>query len=168
MISAIVYSSQTGHTKQYAKMLSEELSLPWYDLAKGVPAPKDREIIYMGWIFAGKIKGYDNAVKENRAKAVCAIGMAPDSDGCAEKLRAANNIPADVPVFYMQGGFDMDALPLPLRAVMSVKNKSIAKDLCKAGALNTQQAATLKMTQGKYSVVSKENLAPVVSWYKTL
>ncbi|NCB52046.1 MAG: hypothetical protein EOM54_09225 [Clostridia bacterium] len=167
MISAIVYSSQTGHTKQYAKMLSDKLSLPWYDLAKGVPSPKDREIIYMGWLFAGKIKGYENAAKENRVKAVCAVGMAPESENLIGRLREENKISADVPVFYLQGGFDIKALPLPMRAIMFIKNKSIAEGLRKVGTMNEQQAATYKMTQGKYSVVSGENLVPVVAWYKS-
>ncbi len=168
MISAIVYSSQTGHTRQYAKLLSDELSLPWYDLAKGVPAPKGRDIIYMGWLFAGKIKGYEAAAKENRIRAVCAVGMSPASDGLIGRLRGENRIPADVPVFYLQGGFDMKALPLPMRAIMSFKNKSIAEGLRKLGTLNAQQDATLRMTQGTYSAVEKGNLAPVASWYKSL
>ena len=168
MISAIVYSSQTGHTRQYAKLLSDELSLPWYDLSKGVPAPKGREIIYMGWLFAGKIKGYEKAANENRVKAVCAVGMGPESDGLIGRLYEDNKISADVPVFYMQGGFDMKALPLPMRAIMSLKNKSIAADLLKVGTMNAQQTATFRMTQGKYSAVSKENLAPVADWYRSL
>jgi len=168
MISAIVYSSQTGHTKQYAKYLSDALSLPYYDLARGIPAPKGRDLIFMGWLFAGKIKGYEKAAKGNRVRAVCASGMGPGSEKLVAKLRKENKIPADVPVFYMQGGFDMKALPLPMRAIMSVKNKSIAEGLLKAGTMDAQQTATYKMTQGKYSAVDKENLAPVVAWYRSL
>lgn len=167
MINAIVYSSTTGHTRQYAKLLADEISLPCYDFARGIPAPKDREIIYMGWLFAGKVTGYEKAAKEARIRAVCASGMSPMSDRMVENIRTSSKIPADVPVFYLQGGFDLAALPLPLRAIMFFKNRSIAANLRKAGTMSAQQAATYKMTQGKYSAVDKAYLAPVVAWYQS-
>jgi hypothetical protein len=168
LVSAIYYSSQTGHTRQYARLLAEALSLPWYDMARRVPAPKSREVIYMGWLFAGKVKGYEKAAKENRVKAVCATGMSPPSDKLTESIRAANKIPADVPVFYMQGGFNMKALPLPLRGIMYFKNKSIAAGLRKVDAMNAHQAATFRMTQKAYSAVDRKNLDPVIAWYNSL
>jgi hypothetical protein len=134
----------------------------------GIPAPKGREIIYMGWLFAGKIMGYEKAAKQTRVRAVCASGMSPASDALLAGIRKAGKIPADVPVFYLQGGFDLAALPLPLRAIMFFKNKSSAAKLRKAGTMSAQQAATYMMTQGKYSAVDKANLAPVAAWYRTL
>lgn len=168
MISAIVYSSKTGHTKQYAEMLSDEISLPWYDLAKGIPAPKDREIIYMGWLCAGGVSGYAKATKSCKIAAVCASGMSAQSDTLVEEIRKQNRIPDDIPVFYLQGGFDKSRLPLPFRVIMSALNKSIAARLRKEGTMSEQQEATYKMTQGAYSAVAKKYLAPVTAWYKSL
>ena len=44
----IVYSSNTGHTRQYAQMLSEALDIPAYDLKTGPPTLDGLETIYMG------------------------------------------------------------------------------------------------------------------------
>ena len=54
MIRAIVYTSNTGSTAAYAKLLGEQINLPVFPL----PQAKDRvpsgsEIIYLGWIMAG-------------------------------------------------------------------------------------------------------------------
>ena len=58
-MNTIVYTSNTGTTKEYAKLLSDKLSLPYYSLDeieyKVKPGSK---IIYLGWIMASGVKGY--------------------------------------------------------------------------------------------------------------
>ena len=66
MIRAIVYTSNTGSTAAYAKLLGEQINLPVFPL----PQAKDRvpsgsEIIYLGWIMAGGVKGYKAAGKRS-------------------------------------------------------------------------------------------------------
>ena len=49
MLKAIVYKSNTGYTENYAKMLSEKLNIPYYnikDIRKYMN--KNDEIIYLG------------------------------------------------------------------------------------------------------------------------
>lgn len=63
-MKAIIYTSNTGSTARYAKMLANELNLPVYsveDAKREVLA--GAEIIYLGWIMAGGIKGYSQAAK---------------------------------------------------------------------------------------------------------
>lgn len=64
-MNAIVYTSNTGTTKEYAKLLSDKLSLPYYSLDeieyKVKPGSK---IIYLGWIMASGVKGYKKVVKD--------------------------------------------------------------------------------------------------------
>ena len=79
MIRAIVYTSNTGSTAAYAKLLGEQINLPVFPL----PQAKDRvpsgsEIIYLGWIMAGGVKGYKAAGKRYQIRAVCAVGMAAE------------------------------------------------------------------------------------------
>ena len=62
MISAIIYSSTTGSCKQYAEKLSAALHIPAFD-AKKVYTPKGREVIYVGWLFAGKVVGLEKALQ---------------------------------------------------------------------------------------------------------
>ena len=58
-MDAIVYTSNTGFTEKYAKLLGGKLFLPVYSLeeAKGKLAA-GAEIIYLGWLMAGTVKGY--------------------------------------------------------------------------------------------------------------
>ena len=57
MFSAIVYKSTTGSCKKYADLLSARLHIPAFPLGKEY-IPADTKIIYVGWLFAGKIMGY--------------------------------------------------------------------------------------------------------------
>ena len=62
-MKAIIYTSNAGSTVQYAQLLADELHLPVYsakEAKKKVPAHS--EIIYLGWIMAGGIKGYKDMV----------------------------------------------------------------------------------------------------------
>ena len=64
-MEAIVYTSNTGTTKEYAKLLSDKLSLPYYSLdeIKNKVKPGGK-IIYLGWIMASGVKGYKKAIKD--------------------------------------------------------------------------------------------------------
>ena len=70
-IKAIVYTSNSGFTKQYAEMLGEKISLPIYSL-KEVPRQisKGDGIIYLGWICANHIKGFSRAAKRFSVRTV--------------------------------------------------------------------------------------------------
>lgn len=56
--TAIIYTSQTGHTRQYALMLGEEIGIPVYSYeeAKTI-VPAETPIIYLGWLHASNVKG---------------------------------------------------------------------------------------------------------------
>ena len=72
MIKAIVYTSNAGHTKQYAQLLGGKISLPAYSVKEAKRAlAKGDEIIYLGWLMAGKIKGYKKANRRFSIKALC-------------------------------------------------------------------------------------------------
>ena len=49
---AIVYTSKTGFTEEYAKLLGEKTGLPVYSLNKSGLLGKDSKVIYLGWIHA--------------------------------------------------------------------------------------------------------------------
>ena len=63
MFSAIVYKSTTGSCKRYAELLSARLHIPAFPLGKEY-IPADTKIIFVGWLFAGKIMGYEKAAKK--------------------------------------------------------------------------------------------------------
>ena len=58
-MKAIVYTSNTGSTARYAKLLGHETGLPVYTSeTANRNLPAGAEIIYLGWIMASEIKGY--------------------------------------------------------------------------------------------------------------
>ena len=88
MFSAIVYKSTTGSCKKYADLLSARLHIPAFPLGKEY-IPADTKIIYVGWLFAGKIMGYDKAAKKYDIGAVVQVGM----KFAARKTRYARMFP---------------------------------------------------------------------------
>ena len=89
-VEAIVYTTNTGSAAQYAEMLAKETGLAAYSLdeARG-KVPADSEVICLGWVMAGTVKGYAAAAKRYIVRAVCAVGMTqPGAQGksCASGI----------------------------------------------------------------------------------
>ena len=65
MIKAIVYKSNTGHTMEYAKMLSKKLNIPYFTINEAKNNLKNKEeIVYLGWVCATKISGLGKVRKK--------------------------------------------------------------------------------------------------------
>ena len=106
-MDAIVYTTNTGSSERYADLLAHETQLPVYSLAEaGGRLRQGAEIIYLGWVMASSVKGYAAAAKRYSVRAVCPVGMGQTGTQ-TEQIRAKNNIPAEVPVFTLQGNFDL-------------------------------------------------------------
>ena len=57
--TAIVYTSNTGHTRQYALLLGERLGLPVYALNEAnAQLSGGSPVIYLGWLHASHVKGH--------------------------------------------------------------------------------------------------------------
>ena len=75
-MKAIIYTSNTGSTAEYAQLLGKELNLQVHSLQEAKnKVPAGSEIIYLGWIMAGGIKGYKEAAKLYKVCAVCGVSM---------------------------------------------------------------------------------------------
>lgn len=58
-MKAIIYTSNTGGTERYARLLAEQTGLPAYSLTEAKEAvPAGEDVLYLGWIMAGSVKGY--------------------------------------------------------------------------------------------------------------
>lgn len=119
-MKAIVYESHAGHTRAYAVLLGEKLKLPVYSV-KDAPKylEKGTEILFMGWMMAGILKGFKKARRRYHAKAICAVGMATHTEEAARKIGKQNGC-GETPVFMIRGGLDMDKLK-PLYRMMMEK-----------------------------------------------
>ena len=75
-MKVIVYTSNTGHTAEYSKILGAKIGLPVYALKEAKKKlQKGTEIIYLGWLFANNIKGYKKATKRYKISAICAVAF---------------------------------------------------------------------------------------------
>lgn len=165
MFNAIVYNSCTGSCQRYAEMLSAQLHIPAYKLGKEYIKDSDR-IIYVGWLFAGKIMGYDKAAKKYDIGAVVQVGMSPVSAKSEATAREKNTISADVPVFTRQGGFDLNKLPLPFKLIMKIKNKEIAARFEGKSNLSEQEKATYKMAATGAGEPACWCVCDIIEWCK--
>ena len=63
-MNAIIYTTHTGSTERYARLLAQKTGLPAYSLAEAKKQVfAGAEVIYLGWIMAGSVKGYAEAAK---------------------------------------------------------------------------------------------------------
>ena len=77
---------------------------------------------------ASAVKGYQKAAKRYRICAVCGVGMGASGSQLRE-VRKANAIPEAVPLFTLQGGFDITKLRGVYKLMMTVMVKTAGKAL---------------------------------------
>lgn len=164
--SAIVYTSNTGFTAQYASLLGGETGLPVYSLEEAVKSlTQNSPILYLGWLAAGKVQGYDKAVTKFNLQALCAVGMAKCGSQM-EDVRKSNNLPQGLPLFTLQGGFDLKKLRGVYKFMMLVMSKTVAKKLAAKPDRTPDEEDMLDLFQNGGNRVSLENLRPVLAWYE--
>lgn len=167
-MKAIIYISNTGSTAEYAKLLGKELNLPVHSLQQAkTNVPAGSEIIYLGWIMAGGIKGYKEAARKYKVCAVCGVGMGQTGTQLKE-VRDKNAIPQRIPLFTLQGNFDMKKLHGLYRFMMNVMVKTAGKSLAAKTDRTPQEDDMLDMMVNNGKRVSAQNLGAVVEWYKSV
>ena len=161
-ISAIIYTSNTGHTRQYALLLGEEIGLPVYSYDEAVPRlPKGSRVIYLGWIHASHVKGYSDVAKRFLVCAVCGVGLC-DTGTLISEVRKATSIPEDIPLFTLQGGFDRSKLKGMNKLMISM----LTKRLTAQKQRSAQDERMLELLSKDASYVSMENLVAILQWYR--
>ena len=160
--TAIVYTSNTGHTRQYALLLGEQISLPAYSLDEAnAQLPGGSLVIYLGWLHASHVKGYSKASKRFALCAVCGVGLC-DTGTLTSEVRKATSIPEDIPLFTLQGGIDHSRLKGMDKLMISMLTKGLAAKKQRSA----QDERMLELLSGDESFVSPENLSEVLQWYR--
>lgn len=162
-MKAIVYTTGTGSTKRYAELLSLETGLPVYSLKEAKKnLPLNTKIIYLGWIMAGSVKGYATAAKRFKICAVCAVGMGKTGTQ-TDNVRAKASVPMEVPLFTLQGNFNIEKLHGVYRLMMKIMVKALENK-----KEHTQdENEMLQIIKGNEDFVDIKNLNDVLKWYKT-
>ena len=162
--NSIVYTSNTGYTAEYARLLGERTGLPVYSLAEAErKLAAGNRVIYLGWLMAGKVQGYKKAAKRYKVQAVCGVGMGGNGSQLQE-LRKANAISEKTPLFTLQGGFDINKLSGVYKLMMTIMVKTAGKGLAEKQDRTPEEDVMLDMLTRGGSRVSAENLAEVLAW----
>lgn len=120
-----------------------------------------------GWIMAGGIKGYKEAARKYKVCAVCGVGMGQTGTQLKE-VRDKNAIPQRIPLFTLQGNFDVKKLHGLYRFMMNVMVKTAGKSLAAKTDRTPQEDDMLDMMVNNGKRVSAQNLGAVVEWYKSV
>ena len=164
-MDAIIYTTNTGSTEHYAKLLAHETGLPVYSLAEAKKAVfAGAEVIYLGWIMAGSVKGYAAAAGRYKVRAVCGIGMGQTGTQ-RDSVREKAAVPANIPVFTLQGNFDVKKLHGIYRPMMELMVKTAGKSLAAKEDRTPEEDDMLDMMLHGGERVKFDNLRAVLDWY---
>lgn len=165
-MDAIIYTTNTGSAERYAKLLAQETGLPVYSFAEAKKQVFSKEkIIYLGWIMAGSVKGYAEAAKRYRVCAVCGVGMGQTGTQI-ESVRKKSAIPADIPLFTLQGDFNVKKLHGIYRPMIEIMVKTMGKSLAEKADRTSEEDDMLDMMLHGGERVKAENLSAVLDWYR--
>ena len=160
-MKVIVYTSNTGHTAAYSKILGAKIGLPVYALNEAAKKlQKGTEIIYLGWLFANNIKGYKKATKKYKISAICAVGLCDTGTAVAE-VRKANSISEETPLFTMQGGMDKTKL----RGINKFMINMLTKVLSSKKERTENDERMLELLTHDKNYVSEENITAFMKWF---
>ncbi|MDD8048459.1 MAG: flavodoxin domain-containing protein [Thomasclavelia sp.] len=166
-MKAILYTSNTGTTKEYATMLGNILDLPVYDIKEVKNLENGDDIIYLGWIMASSVKGYKKIKSKFNVKALVGVGMGGNGSQLKE-IREKNKVDESIPVFSLQGGFDINKLHGVYKFMMNTMVKTAGKALANKTDRTKDEEDMYQMMLHGGSKVSKENLTDIINWYHSL
>lgn len=156
----IVYTSNTGSTERYAKMLSEKLSCNCVSFANSADIDNEDEIIFMSWVMAGTLQDYAK-VKEtfSNIKAVCAVGMFSDEKRLDE-IKEKNAVSEEL--FLLPGAFNLNNLTGMYKMMMGMAMKVIKAKLNESDDPKAKEMAA-KFEEG-FDFVSEDKLQKVLEY----
>lgn len=159
----IIYESGTGFTAQYGEWIAEALQCETVELknVKTVNVSEYDQVIFGGWICAGKVMGYDKFKALNAKNVVLfAVGMTPPVASVTEKIVADNGFDAER-FFYFEGGYRPEKVNFIMRTMMKMLKKSIEKKTEK-----TEEDLYIIKTFNGADNAKEEAIQPLVEYCK--
>lgn len=106
MLTAVVYTGNTGFTEKYANWVANQLKCDLYRL-EDVTAEDLKKyplVVFGSWVKGGKIQNLQELQGKVRGKyIVFAVGALPKRLGDPKRFKEQNGL-SEVPVFYFEGG----------------------------------------------------------------
>ncbi len=161
----IVYTSQTGHTKQYAELLAQATGLPVLPFKQAkAQLPAKAPVLFLGWLMAEHVNGLAKAVTRWDVRCVAAVGMSPATPEALALVEKNNAIPG-IPLFYLPGGWAPKNVNPIQRWAVNMVTRSKRKLLQTEAERSPEARAYLDMLTCGGSFVDAGNLSPLVQWW---
>lgn len=162
----IVYTSNAGHTMEYANLLALELGGEAYSLKEAKKKLKKKsEVIYLTWIFAGRPKKLKKALKRYKCLAVATVGMTLnkiDQDEIKYKYKL------NCPLYYLPGGMDVKKLKGIYKSIaQSVYDKKLIKAKNEKDFSDDEKIVAQAIINGT-NYVSREHLEPILRYFNNI
>ena len=122
------------------------------------------DVIYLGWIMAGSVKGYAAAAKRYNVRAVCGVGMGQTGTQ-TDSVRKNTSVPANISIFTLQGNFDVKKLHGLYRPMVEIMVKTAGKGLAEKKDRTPEEDDMLGMMLHGGERVKIGNLSAVLDWY---
>ena len=130
MQTIILYGSQYGTTKRYAEKLAEQTGLPAVSYESARDLSRYTQVVYLGGLYAGGVKGLKQTVKKLPAGVrliLVTVGLADVQDKQnVENIRRSvrQQVPADIlqnaEIFHLRGGIDYSKLSFTHKTMMKL------------------------------------------------
>lgn len=169
MKTAVIYSSQTGFTRRYARWIAEAagadcLALPE---AKKADLSGYDAVVFGGWACAGGIRDLKwfkarMGSWSGKKLIVFCVGASPmESPEVGPALRR-NFTPAEwerVRAFYCPGGLSYERMPAPSRLLMKLFARSLQAKRDKTEA----EALMARMVAASYDISDRKYIEPILA-----
>ncbi len=163
-MKAIVYTTRGGSTKRYAEMLGNKFGVPVFSLKEALKTfEKNSEIVYLGWVLAGNVKGLAKASEKFKILAIGAVGLDVENELKLNELKIKNK--AGDEFFMLKGAFNRESLKGIYRVMINVMLNQMMKpnNLAK---LSKEEQESLKAFEANADYVKKDQLDKMLNYLK--
>ncbi len=137
MSTIVICQSKTGFTRKYAEWIAKELNADLLEGTKVTQNDLNRYdlIIYGGGLYAGGINGAKKILGklkplQGKKVIVFATGLSPARPEIIREIAGRNFSPeqkAEIPFFYLRGGFDTAKLSALDRFLMNIMKRMLKR-----------------------------------------
>lgn len=173
MKTIVIYTSQTGFTQKYAELIKSRLNAELIDLKAAKKAPEERfadadNIIFGGWVIAGKVFGSDWFAQkiagwQDKKMAMFVVGATaagnPDVETVLQNALTEEQ-KKHVKTFYCPGGICYKKMKFPYKLIM----KMLASASRKAKNPTEKDKQMAEMLSKSFDISDEKYIEPLVSY----
>lgn len=170
----IIYGSHYGTTKAYAEKLSERTGLPVSNYETITDLSDYEEIIHLGGLYAGGVKGLGRTLKalpQSASLILVTVGLADvtkkeNTDHIKDAIRkqVPQNVLDRTTMFHLRGGIDYKRLNFLHKAMMAMVHKKLKS--IPEGQRSAEDRDMLDTYKKRTDFVDFETLGELVAFLK--